>query len=478
MALGESDVAKFPWLDAPRDEALAQSLQLLEQLRLVEGRTLTEHGRRAAGFPVHPRLGILLIEGDQRGCAARAALAAALISERDPFLRPFHSGPPVRHAPTTASDVLDRVEALEAFEHRGRLDGPLGRLHVGSARAVLEVRDQLKRLIGRAENRATQALDDEPLLRSLLAAYPDRLARRREKNSTRAVTVGGRGVKLAPTSGVSEAELFVCVDVDAAGADSLVRVASGVERSWLPAERIKTQIEVSFDEAAEKLTARKLIRFEDLVLEELPAHIANEDEAAGVLAAAAAQRLDKVFPSADSEAGRFRARVRWLRAVLPELNLPALDAMDLTESLEPLCRGKRSLVEVRNSRWLDAFKGRMTYEQLRAIDTESPDHIEVPSGSRIRIDYEEGKTPVLAVRIQELFGLKETPRLARGRVKLLLHLLAPNYRPQQVTDDLASFWKNGYQLVRKELRARYPKHSWPEDPYTAEAIRGPKKRSD
>jgi ATP-dependent helicase HrpB len=120
----------------------------------------------------------------------------------------------------------------------------------------------------------------------------------------------------------------------------------------------------------------------------------------------------------------------------------------------------------------------MTYEQLRAIDTESPDHIEVPSGSRIRIDYEEGKTPVLAVRIQELFGLKETPRLARGRVKLLLHLLAPNYRPQQVTDDLASFWKNGYQLVRKELRARYPKHSWPEDPYTAEAIRGPKKRSD
>ena len=143
LALGESDVSKFPWLDAPRPESLAVSLRLLEQLQLIEGQSLTDLGTRAAALPIHPRLGRLLIEGQRLACADRAALAAALLSERDPFLREFDSGPPKRTAPPTTSDVLDRVEALEAFEAIGRLDGPLGRLHRGGANAVLDVRDQL-----------------------------------------------------------------------------------------------------------------------------------------------------------------------------------------------------------------------------------------------------------------------------------------------------------------------------------------------
>ncbi|HVL12857.1 MAG TPA: helicase-related protein, partial [Gemmata sp.] len=144
LALGE-DPAKFPWLDAPRPESLAESLRLLDQLGLVAAGTLTDLGRLAATLPVHPRLGRLLLEG-RLGCAGRAALAAALLSERDPFLREFDSDPPTRAAPATVSDVLDRVEALEAFEATGRLDGPLGRLHRGGAKGVLEVRDQLSRL--------------------------------------------------------------------------------------------------------------------------------------------------------------------------------------------------------------------------------------------------------------------------------------------------------------------------------------------
>jgi ATP-dependent helicase HrpB len=119
----------------------------------------------------------------------------------------------------------------------------------------------------------------------------------------------------------------------------------------------------------------------------------------------------------------------------------------------------------------------MTYPQLQLLDREAPDRLDVPSGSKIALQYEEGRPPILAARIQELFGLLETPRVAGGRVKVLVHLLAPNYRPQQVTDDLASFWKTTYVQVRKDLRARYPKHSWPEDPLTAEAVRGPKRRA-
>ena len=487
-ALGEPDVRKFPWLDAPSEDAVRQALQLLEQLTLLHDGTLTKLGEEAAPLPVHPRLGRLLLEGTRLGCPERAALAAALLSERDPLLRDFDSGPPTRTAPPTISDVLDRVEALETFEANGRLDGPLGRLHRGGANAVLEVRDQLNSpwppasggpSVSRPHASPSRAgSQDEALLRCIFAAYPDRLARRREPGSTKALTVGGRGVRLAPTSGVSEPELFVCVDVDAGGADSFVRLASGVERAWLPQERITTRIEVTFDTQTERLAARKVTRFDDLVLEEVNAHIADESEAAAILASAAVERLEKVLPPSESPAGEFRTRVRCLRVWVPELNLPAFEAADLREALEWLCRSRRSLADVRNGPWLDFLKGQLTYQQLQAVEAEAPERIEVPSGSHIAIAYEEGRPPVLAARIQEMFGLTETPRIARGRVKVLLHLLAPNYRPQQVTDDLASFWKNGYPLVRKELRARYPKHSWPEDPLTAEARRGPKKRQD
>jgi ATP-dependent helicase HrpB len=133
---------------------------------------------------------------------------------------------------------------------------------------------------------------------------------------------------------------------------------------------------------------------------------------------------------------------------------------------------------VRDGPWLDVLRGIIPYDLWQAVERDAPAAVEVPTGSRIALAYTEGRPPVLAVRIQELFGLAETPRVGRGRVKVLLHLLAPNYRPQQVTDDLASFWKNGYPLVRKELRARYPRHSWPDDPLTADAIRGPKKREE
>jgi len=288
--------------------------------------------------------------------------------------------------------------------------------------------------------------------------------------------VGGRGVKLAPSSGVTEPELFVCVEVDAGGADSFVRLASGVERSWLPSERLTTQIEVVFDEKSARLLARKVTLFDDLVLDNTSAHIADEGEAGRILAQAASERLDMVFPPADSDAGRFRIRVRCLRAWVPELNLPAFNEVDLREVLESLCRGQRSLSDIRNGPWLDVLRGLLSYKQLRAVENEAPERIEVPSGSHIQIAYEEDRPPVLAARIQEMFGLAETPLIARGRVKVLLHLLAPNCRPQQVTDDLASFWKNGYPLVRKELRARYPKHSWPEDPLTAEAVRGVRRK--
>jgi ATP-dependent helicase HrpB len=147
--------------------------------------------------------------------------------------------------------------------------------------------------------------------------------------------------------------------------------------------------------------------------------------------------------------------------------MPAGDDALLTELLKELCPHKRSFVELQAAPWLDWLKSRLTPAQLQAVERECPEKLEVPSGSQIKLEYHVGKPPVLAVRIQEIFTWTSTPRIAFGRVPVLLHLLAPNFRPQQVTDDLASFWATTYTIVRKELRRRYPKHAWPEDPLAA-----------
>jgi ATP-dependent helicase HrpB len=472
LTLGEKDILHFPWLEPPREATVAQALTLLRRLGAVADGGVTELGKEMARLPVHPRVGRLLIEGKRWGNLPQVALAAALLSERDPFVRPLEGLSKDYRRAATVSDVLDRVEALEEFERDRRTAFPFGRLNRGAVSSVLRTRDQLLRLL----RGSPTGRDPDAVLRSLLAAFPDRLARRREAGGRQGVMVGGRGVRLAPDSGVTEAELFLCVDVDAGERETWVRLASAVQRDWLPPEQVKVAHEVFFDPEAEKVLARKRVRFEDLVLEESPAALPGGDEVARVLAEAASERLERVLPPEDSAAELYRTRVRCLREWMPELHLPALDEGELRELLGWLCPGRRSFEELRNADWLPAFQGKLTHAQRQAVEREAPERLEVPSGNRLTLRYEEGRPPVLAVRIQEMFGLRETPRVAGGRVRVLLHLLAPNYRPQQVTNDLASFWANTYPQVRKELRARYPKHAWPEDPWSAEPERRPRRK--
>ncbi len=475
-SLGETDALRFPWLEAPKEATVAQALALLRRLGAMAESGVTELGRAMVRLPVHPRLARLLIEGQRLGAAKRVALAAALLGERDPFTRSFEdssfaSAP--RHA--TSSDILDRVEALEELERSGHNATSRGTLHRAAAHFILRARDQLLRSL-RVRSSISSLRQDEGVLRSLLAAFPDRVARRREGGSRRGVMVGGRGVRLAPSSGVHEAEFFLCIDVDAGQKESWVRQASAIERAWLPSECVTTAIEIAFDTETERVTAKRRVRFTDLTIEETDAPLPDGEESARVLAKAAALHLERVVPADDSPAGLYRTRVRCLREWMPELQLPALDDADVRELLTWLCPGRRSFADLRKAEWLQAYQGRLTHSQRQALEREAPERWEVPSGSRIALGYELGRPPILAVRIQELFGLTETPRLAAGRIPVLLHLLAPNYRPQQVTDDLASFWTNTYPQVRKELRARYPKHAWPEDPWSATAESRPRRR--
>ena len=490
---GEADVRAFPWFEPPREGTVARAERLLVRLGAMDDAGPTELGRAMARLPVHPRLARLMLEAIRNGCAERGALAAALLSERDPFrsddaaTHTSHAGrrqaaPQGPRRAVSRSDLLDRVLALEEFERSGRDLSPLGMINHAAARFVFKARDQLLRLVeGRHASKARTidrrapipSANEEGFLRAVFAAFPDRLARRREVGGPRAVMVGGKGIILGPESAVRESEYFICLDVDAAQGEARVRQASGVEHEWIAPTQTRTTIDVVFDETSERVSARRRVRFDDLILEEGTAPLPPGEETSNALAQAAAAHWSRVYPPDSEGVEQFVTRVRCLRDWMPDLDLPAFDEADLQSMLPLLTVGCRSFAELRRVPWIDILRTRLTRAQASAVDHEAPERIEVPSGNRITLAYEVGRPPVLAVRIQEVFGLKETPRIAGGRVRVLMHLLAPNMRPQQITDDLASFWANGYPLVRKELRARYPKHSWPEDPTVAAPQRRP-----
>ncbi len=476
LAWGEREPAAFPWFEAPDAARLASALDLLRCLDAIVDGHLTETGEAMARLPVHPRLARLVVEGHRLGHPRPAAMAAALLAERDP-IRADRRIRGARHE--SESDVLDRMDALERWERGGSRSSEIGEVHAASADFVLRARDDLVRTVDDALGKAPRAdVDaDEAVLRAIFAGFPDRLAKRRTPGNRRAVLVTGRGVRLADESAVADAELFVAVEIDAgAGGEALVRRASAVERAWLPASRVKTSVEVTFDDVTERVSAVRRTRYDELVLDETPAALPDDGSVDRLLAEAAATRLDRALDLAAPEVASLRARVAFLRGVMPDLAPPPLDDDAVRAALPDLCAGLRSFEELRRAPLSEALRARLDHRQRAALDREAPERVAVPSGSHVTLKWEAERPPVLAVRIQEIFGWKDTPRVAGGRVKVLLHLLAPNHRPQQVTDDLASFWTNTYPEVRRELKRRYPRHSWPEDPRTAVAERRPPRK--
>ncbi len=502
---GEVAPARFPWFEAPSEAALESALQVLVGIGAIvatdDGESeyrLLEMGRRIAGLPLHPRLARLLVEGASRGAAFEAATCAALLSERSPFRRAAR----IAHSSTSPfdSDLIDQLHALFEYEQRG---GRTSDVVPAIARSLFRVRDQLLRSAevggaGKPRERSSakgsrpsndhgdartstdsrssgrtlasnSSETDEALARALLLAYPDRLARRRAPGDDRALMIDGRGVRLARESSVKDAELFICLEVFATAKEVIVRSASEVRREWLDEERVTTETGLAFDTESQRVVAELITRYGGLALDHRPATLERGPAATQVLVDAVAADLDRALPLTDKEFVNFRARIHCLREWMPDLELPRIDDAFLCARLPELCAGKLSFAELARAPLVDAVRNALDWKQVDALDRHAPERIKVPSGNNIRLTYEEGRPPILAARIQELFGMKSTPRIAGGRVTLLLHLLAPNMRPQQVTDDLESFWNTTYATVRKDLRRRYPKHDWPEDPWSAKA---------
>ncbi len=438
---------ELAWLTPPPAAALEEAEALLEALGALApgpaGPRITALGRELAGLPLHPRLGAVVAAGRRAGCLEQAAWLAALASERDPFR-------------DSGADLEQRLEWLR----RGPL--PSG----ADERAAQQVRAVARQLVSAARRSGPEGRGHGEGLRTLLAGFPDRVAAPRP-GGRRLKLAGGRGAEVVGDPLPDGLYVAINLELRDRGADPGARLLAPADRAWLAAQE---EVVRRFDPSLERVICRRVTRYRALVLEE--AHAESDDPAAdaeALLEAARAAPERALAP--DDELRALTARVDFLRRWMPELALPDLSPAALVEDL---CYGRRAFSELRAAALPEANR-RLAGAARAALEAHAPERVQAPSGAWLRLDYSEDP-PVLSARIQQLFGMAGAPALAAGRVRCRVHLLAPNNRPAQVTDDLESFWANTYPEVRRELRGRYPKHAWPERPGREHAEDRPRRR--
>lgn len=465
------------WLTPPPPTALTAAEKLLERLGAIDAAgEVTAVGRRMLRFPVHPRQARLLVEAEERRVYRDACTLAALLGEKDirrasraRFDRGGHD-----LAPTERSDALAMLDRFqEAADARFAAHALRAiDLDPGAVAAVDRARKQLERM-GRDRRAEGDAADapggtDDDLLKCLLAGYPDRVARRLRPQGRALALAGGGSAELAEASVVRVAEWLVALDVAGAAGTPVVRTASAIEPDWLIelfADRIEETTSIAFVRAAERVEAVSRMLYDGLVLDESPAAAADERAIAKVLAEAALARGLSAFVRDDAARDAlegFLARARFAHTVDPKL--PSFDDASLRDRMAAACEGNRSFQELRDGALLHRLRGALDPTQAARIDGLAPERVTLPRGRSVKVSYEPDKPPHIASRLQDFFGMKETPRVGGGSVPLVVHLLAPNQRAVQVTSDLAGFWARHYPTIRKELSRRYPRHAWPDDP--------------
>ncbi|CAN5868734.1 ATP-dependent helicase HrpB [soil metagenome] len=425
------DPRRMDWFDPPAAEALAAGLELLERLGAIAGAALTPLGRRMHRLPLHPRLARILIAGE----GSRAvALACALLSERH-FLAPRPA--------TTTSDLLSAVENERGLPPQVvRVAGELRRMAASSRGADALSTPSKAGASGMPAPGAAQ--DESAFRRALLQGYPDRVGKRRAPGSPRVLLASGHGAVIGPESGVRDGDYLVALDVQAGrrgeGSEARIRLASTVDGDWLAPTA--TRIEHEYDAQAGKVRAFTRDYYGELVLTEATA----TPDAAAAAALVASAYLSRGLPDEDELLVR---RLRFAGI--------AVNPVDLVTAAAAGCRSIAEVDLVRDLPW----------DVRQALERHAPERLPVPSGRTHRLDYHADGSVSASVKLQELFGLAETPRIGPAAEPVRLMLLAPNGRPVQTTRDLRSFWERTYPEVRKELRGRYPRHPWPEDPWTA-----------
>ncbi|MEK6742425.1 MAG: ATP-dependent helicase HrpB [Nitrospirota bacterium] len=473
-AWGVKDPATLTWLDVPPVAAWESGIGLLKDLGALDRTgSVTPQGRSMARLPLHPRLARLMVRAGELGCLRLGADLAAILSERDIFRQ---IGVERVH---NERDVSERLDMLRRWRNGTETSGAA---NPQALRTVERTARQLLSLVPGRPEAADRVHDEtEMISRLLLCAFPDRICKRREEGGGRFVLVQGRGVRLSTDSGLGASPYIIAVNLDAGEkTEGFVHVAAPVTEELIRSEcggRIETVRRVEWDSRAGRIAAALEERLEALLLSQSP--FKPSDEEAGPILCEAIRTTPGIL-SFSKDARQLQARASMIRKAFPEESWPDLTDEQLLSHPEewilPWLTDIRSAQSLGSLNVLPAMKAKLNREQQRFLEERAPLAITVPSSSRITIDYTAGDIPVLAVKLQEMFGCADTPVIAGGRVKVLLHLLSPARRPVQVTQDLKGFWNSGYVLVKKDLKGRYPRHPWPDDPWNAVPTRRAKPR--
>ena len=460
---GVKEPSMLAWLDAPPIAALESARHLLMSLGAIdESLSVTSEGRELARLPLHPRLGRLLLRAAELGCLRLGADLAAILSERDI----------VRRSASVSSepDICTRLEMLHEWRRSKKIPDAAD---LWGLRVVDRTSKQLVSLISGTGKAADKEISDPDMIpRLLLCAFPDRIAKGREEANGSFLLSQGRGVRMPAESSLAKSPYIVAVNLDAGEkTEGRVHIAASLSELLIRQEcsnSIKTLRRIEWNKREKKIIA---VSEESLgaVLISVKPFSPTEEEVLPILCEAI--KNGQAGVSFNAEARKFQARISLIRRAFPEQNLPDLSVESLLSNpdvwLLPWLGRMRTAQDLSSMDILPALRTKVSWKQQQFLDEQAPTHITVPSGSRIALEYAAGETPVLAVKLQEMFGLADTPTVAGGRVKILLHLLSPARRPVQVTQDLKGFWNGAYQQVKKELKGRYPKHPWPDDPWNA-----------
>jgi len=480
-AAGIEDLRAFRWLEPPSEAALNHAEELLLDLKALErsvnGTTvITEIGRRMLAFPVHPRYARMLLAAQDFGCVYRACLIAALTQGRELLLRNATKDVNERreeifgtenNPPTSDFFVWMRAwEYARSTQFRIDLLRAAG-IHGLTARQVAPLHEQFLR-IARQEGLSVEedTVDDKALRKCILIGFSDRVGRRIDEGPRCELVHGRRGM-LARDSVVRQGPLLVTAEVQEIGGrpgevNTVLSLATAIEADWLreffPSD-MKKETRVDFDSVSMKVRAEEIERFRDLVISSRRMEAPPGDAAARVLTEEIVSGRLRL-PKWDHSVEQWILRLNLLAQWCPDFGLPPIGIVDRRHIIEQLCLGALSYKDLKDRDVKPVVRSWLSGAQHDLLDKHAPERVSLTNGRTPKIIYEAEGVPSISLRIQELFGVTQTPRIAAGRVPLSVHILAPSMRAVQVTQDLASFWREHYPRIKSELQRKYPKHEW------------------
>ena len=486
-AAGVEDLRQFRWLEAPSDAALAHAEELLTDLGALESvpssvTKITPLGRRMLAFPVHPRYARMLIAAQEYDCVYEACLVCALTQGRDLVLRKPDQGVEASRE-DLFGDIVDRgssdfqilIRAWNfAAANQFRMDALRKHgIHAVTARQVGPLLEQFLRIArdeglhARLPEANSRVDNDEALRKCILIGFSDRVARRMDEGTLRCELVHGRRGTLAKESVARQSPLLVVAEIREIGGrqgdvNTILSLATAIPLDWLQElfpHDLKSEVQVDFDTATRRVHAADVIRFRDLVVFEKKIETPPADAAARLLAEEVVSgRLQ--LPHWDHGVAQWIVRLNLLAGWCPDLQLPPIQDDDRRHIIEQLCLGAVGYKDLKDRDVKPVVRSWLSANQRELLDKHAPERITLTNGRTPKVTYDAANPPFISLRIQELFGVIQTPKIAMGRIPLSVHILAPSMRPVQVTQDLSSFWKEHYPQIKAELKRRYPKHEW------------------